>query len=466
MSEDFKSTIILNEQRIFRCILENPRLLYEIQPNWFSCAESNKLHTTLQYLYENNLEFSLSNIATKTGRSEYLDAPEYLFEVDYNLSEWEFYVRSMKLQFVKEDISKNVLDEMKIKSLSKEELDLDELIRLQQSLSKDIDLIKGNSSKLKTITEQGRKYHGVLVSRKLGETYPYGDHLLDGITPGAEPGQMTTIFGSTGMGKSAFTLNLFSKQINKRIPCMYVTLEMDEITTLDRLIALRQRIPLSDLKMKSTEGSLDSMLNPDYLIDLCDKEIENLKKYEDRFFIVDEPSLTIDDLEGLISDVKKHWGVDYLVCSVDLWTMLHGVGTKATDIEEAVNRTNEMVKRQNVHLINVVQANRETDSRNVGSIENIDVLRPKTVNSIKNSGAIAERSRVVLSVFRKKHYAQELFPNDPQLEYMDDVFEVTLLKSSNSMVGKRVKYLYDGPCFRLCPFVESESELPEGEQNE
>ena len=459
MSE-FKSTIVLNEQRIFRCILQNPKLIYDLQAQWFSCSESNRLYLTLQYLYENNLELSPNNIATKSGQTAYLDcSPELFPDVDYNISEWDFYVRSMKLAFVKEDISRNILDELKVKSLSKEELDFDALVQLHQSLSKDIDLVRGNNNRLQTITQIGQRYRGALVSRKLGENYPYGDYLIDRLVPtGAAPGQMTTIFGATGMGKSAFNLNLFSKQINKRIPCMYVTLEMDEITTMDRLIALRQRIPLRYLMMKNTGEGIDDMLSPDYIIDLCERELTNLKKYEDRFFIVDEPALTLDDLESLISDAKKRMGVDYLICSVDLWTMLHGVGAKATDIEEAVNHTNEIAKRQNIHMINVVQANRSADSKTVGSIENLDILRPKSTNVIKNSGAIAERSRVVFSVFRKKHYAQELFPTDPQLEFMDDVFEVTLLKSSNSEVGSRIKYLYDGACFRLCPFIENPEE--------
>lgn len=465
MSEEFKSTIILNEQRIFRCILQNPKRLYDLQPNWFSCAESNRLFTTIQYLYENHIDITPDNIAVKSGQPAWLDAPPELFDVEFNPEEWNFYLRSMKLEFVKEDISKNILDELKVKALSKEELDFDSLIQLHQSLTKDIDLVRGNDSKLQTISQIGQRYRGTLVSRKLGESYSYGDYLIDRMIPtGAAPGQMTTIFGSTGMGKSMFNLNLFSKQINKRIPCMYVTLEMDETTTMDRLIALRQRIPMKYLLMKNSGESLDDLLSPDYIIDLCDKEIESLKKYEDHFFIVDAPSLSLDDLEGLISDAKKYMDTDYLICSIDLWTMLHGVGSKATDIEDAVNRTSEIAKRQNVHLINVVQANREADKKTVPSIEAIDSLRIKTVNAIKNSGAIGERSRAVLSVFRPKHYAETLFPDDPQLEYMDDVFEVSLVKANNAQIGGRVKYLYDAECFRLCPFIDnSDNDILEGE---
>lgn len=55
MSDEFKSTIILNEQKIVRCIIENPSLLYDLQPDWFSCSESRKLYLAIKYLYENNV---------------------------------------------------------------------------------------------------------------------------------------------------------------------------------------------------------------------------------------------------------------------------------------------------------------------------------------------------------------------------------------------------------------------------
>lgn len=459
MPEEFKSPIILNEQKIFRCILQNPTLLYDLNPDWFSCSASRELFYTIQYLYESDIALTKENISIKSNEPAYMDAPDEIFPVDYSISEWEFYVKSMKIAFVKEDISKQVLDPLKIKSFSKDELSIDDLVNLNRKLSEDIDLIKGGNESLETITQIGQRYRRALIDRKLGNAYPYGDYLIDRLVPsGAAPGKMTTIFGSTGMGKSAFNLNLFSKQINKRIPCMYITLEMDEITTMDRLIALRQRIPLKYLMMRN-EGSIDEIMNADDVMAICDKELENLKKYEDRFFIVDEPALSLDDVERLITDAKKRMGVDYLICSIDLWTMIHGVGAKATDIEEAVNKTNEIAKRQNVHIINIVQANRSTDSKTVSSIEALDSLRPRSINMIKNSGAIAERSRVVFSVFRKKHYAQEFFPNDPQVEYMDDIFEVSLLKSSDSKVGGIVKYLYEGECFRLLPFVEDSDEI-------
>jgi hypothetical protein len=73
---------------------------------------------------------------------------------------------------------------------------------------------------------------------------------------------------------------------------------------------------------------------------------------------------------------------------------------------------------------------------------------------IKNSSAIAERSRQVLAVYREHYYAAKFFPEDPLVQEEDDVMEVSLLKCSNSEVGKRLNYLYDGGLFRLYPIPE------------
>jgi hypothetical protein len=62
----------------------------------------------------------------------------------------------------------------------------------------------------------------------------------------------------------------------------------------------------------------------------------------------------------------------------------------------------------------------------------------------------------VLSVFREKHYAEELFPNDPQLEFMDDVMAVTIIKQSSGMTGKIIKYLYEPEIYRIFPYKEIE----------
>jgi replicative DNA helicase len=110
-----------------------------------------------------------------------------------------------------------------------------------------------------------------------------------------------------------------------------------------------------------------------------------------------------------------------------------------------------MTKRTRIHLVLVVQAvQKSLENHRPTTIEGLRVFRP-TLADIKNSSAIAERSRQVLAVYREHYYAAKFFPEDPLVQEESDIMEVQVLKSSNGAVGTKIKYLYDGNAFRLYP---------------
>ena len=248
------SPILYNERRIFRCMIDNPRLGYELDSKWFSCTPARVVYETILYLYEHKVEITPANVATKADDERlYSFIENDVMKIDYKPEEFTFYSDNLRMAFVKRDINEHVLDDLKILTSSKGDLKFDKLEELYQLLSVDIDLAKGKNQTLPTFSQVANRYRGKLVQRKLGETYPFGSSLLDkALNSGAEPGRISTIFGASGMGKSTFAINLFSWEINRGIPTMYVTLEMDETATMDRLIALRTRTPLRVLKMKKT----------------------------------------------------------------------------------------------------------------------------------------------------------------------------------------------------------------------
>ena len=127
-----------------------------------------------------------------------------------------------------------------------------------------------------------------------------------------------------------------------------------------------------------------------------------------------------------------------------------------------MNELNALAKSENVHIIGVAQFNRGTDSGKVTSIESIQNFRP-TANDIKNSSALLERARLVLSVFRAKPYAIKYLVDSqgnpfPEVEDMEDYLELQVLKNSSGEVGKIYKYFYDGAHFRLLPLSEADEE--------
>ena len=103
-------------------------------------------------------------------------------------------------------------------------------------------------ARIKTFDEVEQSYLENFEARKNGKQYKFGDPILDkAVKYGPAPGSGGLIAAATGMGKSAFCLNLINRCINQRVPLMYYSLEMGETDTFDRMMALRSNIDMEDL---------------------------------------------------------------------------------------------------------------------------------------------------------------------------------------------------------------------------
>jgi replicative DNA helicase len=449
-------TIVKIEHQVLNCIWDNPEYIYKFDRPYFISSVASDILSTLKNLYEHKIELSIHNVLTYGGSKNIgitKENLEFLRTQEYSLDEFDFYFLNLKKNYAKLQIEEKNLKEVILQTSSKGELNVEKFQDLVNTMQENLDIIKGKESVLQSIETIGTRYRGVLVDRKLGKyNFSTGDSTLDrSLTTGFAPGQITTIYGSSGVGKSAFALNLFSKQINKQIPTMMITLEMDETATMDRLIANRKKIPARLLQFKDDESKEDS----ERIFEIFEDGLQELTKY-DKFFLVDDPTVKVSDLEVLCKEAMKKMKVSYMVCFIDLATMLSDFGEQAIEMERSMNRLSGIAKRLGIHFVLLVQANRGVDNISIQSIEQLDRLRPKSLHGIKNTAAIGERSRLVLSVFRRKHYAEELFPNDPQLQFMDDILEVTIIKQSSGVTGRIIKYLYEPEIYRIFPYKEIE----------
>lgn len=313
-----------------------------------------------------------------------------------------------------------------------------------------------NISPLMNIEEWSNEYIEDLQQRKLGKKYTYGDLNLDEeMFKGAYPGAITTIAASTGSGKSTFVLNLMNNLIEQNTPCMYISLEMGAVDTMDRLIAMRKGIPNDELY---NQGNIDSV------IESVEEEKRNLLT-RNKFYFVEDPSIDLTKLRSMIREFKQRTHEDYCLVAIDLLTQLKGFNvstnkgtSNAMSIELAMNDLNALAKEENVHIIGVVQFRRDSDSIKISSLDDLERARP-TLGEIKNSGAISERSRVVLGIFRPKMVAERFRqaltePEQTALDNMSDIMEVQVLKNSAGNVGRIFKYMFDNQCFRLLPLVD------------
>ena len=442
------------EQQILHFCFEYPEKILEIKDNYFLSTEGRILYDTLLDLYRNNASFSDENIISSGGqRSECItfELLSAIKKVEYDYRAWNHYRTILQSSYAKDRIQSKILKDALSISTLKSELDVAKMQDIVYELQECVNLARGQGSEVKTLKEMFDSYQNTLSKRASGSAfYDTGCVLLNSaLSTGFSPGEITTIFGSTSIGKSIYSLYLINRMVNKHIPCFYVSLEMSETSTMDRWMASRLRIPFKSLYNKN--GMVDESI-----IERVKIEREKFEKTNSNTFcFLDDTRVSSASLEKMINQVKMKMHTNYMVVFVDLATMLEDFedGTPAI-YEHAMNNLHRMTKRTGIHLVLVVQAVQKTlENHRPTTIEGLKVFRPM-LSSIKNSGAIAERSRQVLAVYREHYYASKFFPDDPLVQEEDDIMEISILKCSNDQVGRRLNYLHDGGLFRLYPMPE------------
>ena len=241
---------------------------------------------------------------------------------------------------------------------------------------------------------------------------------------------------------------------------IFFSLEMGEISTYDRLLSSRLQIPYSEIVNPSDEETYSSILAA------VEQERQSLD--QNQFFrFCENATIDLNYIKKEIIKFQESIGQRYCIVVIDLITMVqdfvsarNGLGLAQT-IEVAINKMNALSKELGIHYIGTAQLNRSGETANVVDIEDINRLRP-TRAQVKNSGALLERCRYVVSLFRKKFFIDQYFPDDEEAQAEDDLVEVSMLKQNNGQC-KRMYESFNGECFTLTYVENAKSEEFEDE---
>jgi len=449
-------SLITNEKQTLMCLIEKPELILQFEKNYFISGIGKDIFDILHYFYNNEkpIQPTINNIINEGNRKNEAitkDLIASLFKEEYTLEDFKYYQKRLKEDYIKNKFSDKTLKELLIVLEQKGDLDTNKLSLLVEELQIGMEELEDKKNNIQDGFNLLKDYQVILEKKQKGEYfYSTGDSYLDSyLIEGFMPGYITTLFSNTGVGKSMYALNLINKQINKYIPNLYVSLELGPITTAERLLSMRNRIPTTVFSGRNQNDDLKKLAS-----NTVEKELVHFENYP-YFAIIQKPSVSITELEHYIRIFKKRINVDYCVVVVDLLTMLSdflGQG-KAEIYENCMNRLHYLVRKENVHLFGIVQARRDNSGNKYSDIKSLNKLKP-TLDTIKSSSAIAERSRIVLSAFRLKYYAEMFFPELPELDTMEDILEIAILKQSSGALAN-LKYLYQGETSNIFKYVES-----------
>lgn len=307
--------------------------------------------------------------------------------------------------------------------------------------------VRTNKDLVETYRETLKKREDGLNKRSYG--YTTIDALL---ARPAAPGEMTTVFGMKGSGKSLLVKGMENILVNKGTCVISINLEMPEESNMDRLISMETNISLEDLLSDNKSEEMKIIIE------------ENLKLREARlnYAYYSEPMITLAELDAYIYKCKqkfKEAGVlpedGYCVITSDLTEQIEELSGKAgTDLKPGVNRLLQIFKKHNSHGINVIQSNENLfrGGKVFSAPEMCDTFT-LTTEMIEGGSIYAARSRVVIAVNRPLTLKRRYFPSrEEEWELETDLIWANIAKQNDSPRLGRTPFIFGDSSFKLYPY--------------
>jgi len=274
------------------------------------------------------------------------------------------------------------------------------------------------------------------------------------LVEGFMPGKISVVAGRPGCAKSSFVCNIMRRLLimtsltmqtrslqgsvvspyilNRPIFPALCALEMNNISTYDRLMAISTDIPLVDL-IKNTGQ-------------LTEADWQNINTHNSFFkqypylYIDDTPRQNLDIIARRASSLKnKIKDRGDLVLFIDLFGRVDETTEdvfKSTPLayENAIRKAQIVAKDLNIHICMVAQIGRQAealkDKKKKADIDNRPQLR-----HLKNTGGFEEYADLVFLLYRQKYYQP-----DAQI----DLCEVNIAKQRQGAMNKVVNLLFEG----------------------
>ncbi len=230
---------------------------------------------------------------------------------------------------------------------------------------------------------------------------------LDELTGGLEPGQLVIVAARPAVGKTAAALNIANNVVQAGESVAFFSLEMTRREITQRLLALRARVSVSQMR----SGQLDQ--EQWGRINACQG-----KAAGQRLAIIDRPSIGVPYVRAAARKIKRKSGLALLV--VDYLGLMRGEGQTRTQEVGSISRgLKALAKELHVPIIALAQLNRATEGRTD--------KRPH-LSDLRDSGEIEQDADIVVMLHREEIYS----PSDE----WKGVAELLIRKNRNGALGE------------------------------
>lgn len=201
---------------------------------------------------------------------------------------------------------------------------------------------------------------------------------FDAITDGLEPGQLVIVAARPSVGKTAFALNVADHVTQQGKTVAFFSLEMTRRELTQRLIALRAKVSVSEMRSGQLDKNHDK--NQWSRISEC-----QAKAHGQRLFLIDRSAIGISYVRAVARNIKRKHGLGLIV--VDYLGLMKGEGQNRTQEIGSLSRgLKALAKELQVPIIALAQLNRETEKR--------QDKRPM-LSDLRDSGEVEQDSDIV-----------------------------------------------------------------------
>ena len=244
----------------------------------------------------------------------------------------------------------------------------------------------------------------------------FGLEELDKCTTGAQKGDLIILAARPAMGKTALSLKFVQTALDSSDkPIQYYSLEMPAEQLLQRLLAMKCKIPLPKLRQ------------PQYLTDPEWKDVEQALKdihhhWQNRLIIDDCGILTPQKLLSKVRRNCRLYGmpaaifIDYIQLMSD--PMIKENGSRNLEIASISRKLKQLAKEINCPVIALSQLNRNVEQR-----EN---KRP-ICSDLRDSGSLEQDADLLLFIYRDEIYHAH--------SHFKGIAEIIIGKQRNGPIG-------------------------------
>ncbi len=259
---------------------------------------------------------------------------------------------------------------------------------------------------------------------------PSGFRELDKITHGFQPSDLIILAARPSVGKTSFALNVIENIMSNTQSMNFgiglFSLEMSKMQIVERMLASKARISLSDVR----SGNINKGDWP-----ILGKTFEQLSK--PNLLIDDSSQLTIMELRGKARQMKYKFAElrktsksesDLNIIIVDYLQLLHASagtrrgGTREQEVAEISRGLKALAKELNVPVIALAQLSR--------AIENRQGEKPR-LSDLRESGSIEQDADIVMFLHRPTKSNKDDLP----IEDDKSDIEIVISKHRNGSIS-------------------------------